>query len=311
MTLTMSLPTHIPVLLREAVEALRVEPGKRYIDCTIGTGGHAQAIMERISPAGQLLGIDADPEAINIASMKLSAYSNSLLLINDNFTNLEAICQANGFLAADGILFDLGISSLQIDTPARGFSFQKDAQLDMRFSPSQVLTATDLINILPEDKLAQLLYEYGEEHHSRQIARRIVQNRPVISTLHLARIVEQAVGSQRRKIHPATKTFLALRLVVNHELENLETALNQAVMCLKRRGRLVVISYHSLEDRVVKQFMKRESTGCLCSPHTPVCNCGHLPTLQLISKKVITPSPVELEHNPRSRSAKLRIAERL
>ena len=311
MTLTMSLPTHIPVLLSEAVEALRAQPGKRYIDCTVGLGGHAQAILEKISPTGQLLGIDADPEAIDIASTKLSDYSNSVLLVNDNFTNLEAICRANNFLPADGILFDLGISSLQIDTATRGFSFQQDAQLDMRFSPSQVLTATDLINILPEDKLAQLLHEYGEEHHSRQIARQIVKNRPVVSTLQLARIAEQAVGGQRRKIHPATKTFLALRLVVNHELENLEIALNQAIMCLRRRGRLVVISYHSLEDRVVKQFMKRESTGCICSPHTPVCNCGHLPSLQLISKKVITPSPAELENNPRSRSAKLRIAERL
>ena len=181
----------------------------------------------------------------------------------------------------------------------------------MRFSDSQVLTATDLINILPESRLAQLIYEYGEEPHSRQIAKLIVKNRPVVSTLDLAKIIEQAVGGRQYKIHPATKTFQALRIAVNHELENLENALKQTTNCLNRRGRLVVISYHSLEDRIVKQFIKRETMSCLCPPQTPVCMCGHLPTFKLISKKVITPSLDELERNPRSRSAKLRVAERL
>ncbi len=311
MTLTMSLPIHKSVLLNEAVSALQVRPGKRYVDCTIGMGGHTLAILERSLATGQVLGIDADPEAIRIARIKLADYERSVLLVNDNFANLEAICQKSNFLPVDGIIFDLGISSPQIDTAERGFSFQLDAQLDMRFNPNQILTATDLVNILPEDKLAQLIREYGEEHHCRKIARYIVKNRPVISTLELASIVEQAVGSRRRKIHPATKTFLALRIVVNHELENLETALNQSINCLDRRGRLVVISYHSLEDRIVKQFIKQETKGCVCPPHTPVCNCGHAPSLKLISKKVITPSMEEIESNPRSRSAKLRVAERL
>ena len=311
MTLTMYLPTHKPVLLEEAMEALQVEPGKRYIDCTVGLGGHSLSILEKEEPDVQLLGIDADPEAIKVARDKLAYYSESMTLINNNFANLESICRDNNFFPVDGMLFDLGVSSLQIETAERGFSFQRNAQLDMRYSPQQILTATDLVNILPESKLAQLLFEYSEERNSRQIAHLIVQNRPIVSTLKLANIVEQAAGGRRQKIHPATRTFLALRIVVNHELENLEKALNQTINCLSRRGRLVVISYHSLEDRIVKQFMKRESTGCLCPPHTPICTCGHAPTLKLISKKVITPSQQEIKNNPRSRSAKLRVAERL
>jgi 16S rRNA (cytosine1402-N4)-methyltransferase len=311
MTLTMPLPTHTPVLLNEVVEALQVKPGKHYIDCTLGLGGHAHAILEKTAPSGQLLGIDTDPEAIRIARTKLSQYSRATILVNDNFANMENICRENNFLPVDGILFDLGISSAQLDNAERGFSFQHDAQPDMRFSPNQVLTATDLINILPEDRLAQLIYEYGEERQSRQIARLIIKNRPVVSTVDLAEIIQQAVGGRQHKIHPATKTFQALRIAVNHELENLETALKQTTNCLNRRGRLVVVSYHSLEDRIVKQFMKRETMACLCPPQTPVCNCGHVPSFKLISKKIITPSPGEIERNHRSRSAKLRVAERL
>jgi 16S rRNA (cytosine1402-N4)-methyltransferase len=311
MTLAMPLPTHTPVLLNETYEALQVQPGKRYIDCTLGLGGHAYSILEKCSPGGQLLGIDADPEAIRLAEVKLAQYSKSIILVNDNFANIKKICQESNFIPVDGILFDLGISSTQIGDAERGFSFQQDAQPDMRFSPNQVLTATDLINILPEGRLAQLLYEYGEEHHSRQIAKAIVKNRPVVSTIALAHLIEQAVGGRQHKIHPATKTFQALRIAVNHELENLEHALKQTINCLNRRGRLVVISYHSLEDRIIKQFMKRETTSCVCPPQTPVCTCNHLPNFKLISKKVITPSSKEVEKNPRSRSAKLRIAERL
>jgi 16S rRNA (cytosine1402-N4)-methyltransferase len=311
MTITMPLPTHIPVMLKESLEGLQVQPGKRYIDCTLGLGGHAHAILEKGLSYVQLLGIDADPEALQFARISLQDYADSTILVNDNFTNLEAICHEHDFSPVDGILFDLGISSFQIDTPERGFSFRYDAQPDMRFSPSQVLTATDLINILPEEKLAELIRDYGEEHNSRQIARQIVKNRPVISTVELAHIIEDLYGGQRRKIHPATRTFQALRIVVNHELENLASALEQALNCLDRRGRLVVISYHSLEDRIVKQFIKQETKGCICPPHTPICTCGHVPSLKLITKKVIMPSQSEIELNPRSRSAKLRVAERL
>jgi 16S rRNA (cytosine1402-N4)-methyltransferase len=305
------MPIHKPVLLSEAVEALQVQPGERYVDCTLGSGGHAAAILSQILPGGQLLGIDADPEAIEIAKNRLADYTESITIINDNFVNLESICRENNFLPVHGILFDLGFSSTQLEVSERGFSFQDDGPLDMRFSPAQELTAADIINTLPEDKLGQIIKNYGEERHSKWIARHIIKSRPINSTLQLATVVEKAIGSRRGKIHPATKTFMALRILVNHELENLAAALKQTIVCLKNQGRLVVISYHSLEDRIVKQFMQRESKGCLCSPDIPVCLCGHTPSLKIISNKVITPSLNEIKSNPRSRSAKLRVAERL
>jgi 16S rRNA (cytosine1402-N4)-methyltransferase len=311
MSLTMTLPIHTPVLLTETLEALQIQPGKRYVDCTLGSGGHARAILDKILPGGRLLGIDADPEAVEIAKTRLADYSKSTIIVNDNFANLEAICRENNFLPVQGILFDLGISSMQLDIPGRGFSFQSNGPLDMRFSPAQKLTADDIINTLPEDKLGQLIRAYGEERYSKQIARCIVKNRPINTTTELTRIIERTIGSRRDKIHPATRTFLALRIATNRELENLEIALKQTIHCLDHRGRLVVISYHSLEDRLVKQFLIRETKGCLCPPETPVCQCGHMPSLKMISKKVITPSPDERECNPRSRSAKLRAAERL
>jgi 16S rRNA (cytosine1402-N4)-methyltransferase len=310
MIITMNVPVHKPVLTREVVEALNIEPGKNYIDCTLGLGGHARAIIEKAYP-GKLLGIDADPEAIWIARDNLADYTDSIIFVNDNFNNLENICRDYDFTPVDGILFDLGLSSLQLDTPERGFSFQEDAEPDMRISPEQVLTAMDLVNILPELKLAQLIEQYGEEYKAKQIARNIVNNRPINSTKRLAQIIAQAIKGERRHIHPATKTFLALRIVVNHELDNLEKTLEQTVSLLNPGGRLVVLSYHSLEDRIVKQFMKRESSQCICPPQTPVCVCNHIPTLSIVTKKIITPSEDEIKNNPRSRSAKLRVAERI
>jgi 16S rRNA (cytosine1402-N4)-methyltransferase len=311
MSLTMTIPIHKPVLLSQAIEALQVQPGKRYVDCTLGSGGHASAILEKISPDGQLLGIDADPEAINIAKTRLANYTGSTIIVNDNFANLSTICKENNFLPVHGIIFDLGISSTQLETSERGFSFQHDGPLDMRFSPIQQLTASDIVNNLPEDKLSQIIKTYGEERYGNRIARYIIKNRPISNTLQLASVVGKAIGSRRGKIHPATRTFMALRIAVNRELENLITALKQSVNCLDDRGRLVVISYHSLEDRIVKQFMIRESKGCICPPDTPICQCGHTPTLKIVSKKAITPSLTEIKLNSRSRSAKLRVAERL
>ena len=310
-TMTMSLPTHIPVLVKEAVEGLQAKPGGCFIDCTVGMGGHAAAILERISPQGKLLGIDADPEAIRVAGAKLGDYKEAVILANDSFANLNAICKNYDFYPVDGILFDLGISSMQLDTAQRGFSFQRDAPLDMRFNPQQELTAHDIINSFSEPELARIIKEYGEEHHSRLIARHIVQGRPITSTLQLAQLVEQVLGRHRTKIHPATRTFMAVRIAVNRELESLRVALEQTINLLHYQGRLVVISYHSLEDRIVKEFMRREASSCVCPPGTIVCRCGHVPTLKLISRKVIKPTPLEIESNPRSRSAKLRIAERL
>ncbi len=307
----MSAPTHIPVLLQEVIEALAVQPGGRYIDCTLGAGGHAAAILDRSSPGGQLLGIDADPEALRAAKARLEAYSSSTLLVNENFVDLEAISIKHDFLPVHGILFDLGLSSLQLNSQGRGFSFQHDAPLDMRFSPSQEVTAADIINTSSEAELAHLIKTYGEEGHSHQIAHRVVQERPINTTLQLVRTIEQAVGGRRGRLHPATKTFQALRIAVNHELEHLEAALKQAINLLGFEGRLVVISYHSLEDRIVKQLMQQESKDCICPPSTPICVCGHKASLRLINKRVITPSPAEIQLNPRSRSAKLRAAERI
>ncbi|MBI2850499.1 MAG: 16S rRNA (cytosine(1402)-N(4))-methyltransferase RsmH [Chloroflexi bacterium] len=307
----MSAAAHIPVMVDETIKALAVQPGGRYVDCTLGGGGHAAVILEHSSPGGQLLGIDADPEAIATARQSLEPYGDSVLLVNDNFVNLEAICYKYDFLPVHGILFDLGLSSLQLDESGRGFSFQQRAPLDMRFDPSQKVSAADIVNTYSEAELANLIYTYGEESASRQIARRIVQERPIKTTLELAQTVERAVGGRRGRIHPATKTFQALRIAVNHELETLESALKQAVNLLGYEGRLVVISYHSLEDRIVKQFMQQEARDCICPPSVPTCVCGHKASLRIINKRVIVPSPEEVTRNPRSRSAKLRAAERI
>jgi 16S rRNA (cytosine1402-N4)-methyltransferase len=291
-------PTHIPVLLEETIEALNIQPGGRYIDCTIGAGGHAAAILERSSPGGQLLGIDADPKAMKITRARLEAYSHSILLVNQNFASLRTICMKYGFFPVHGILFDLGLSSVQLENGDRGFSFQHDAFLDMRLSPSQEITAAIIVNSSSESQLAHLIRAYGEERYSRQIARHIVRQRPVTTTLQLARTIEQAIGGRRGRIHPATRTFQALRIAVNQELEHLESALKQAIDLLGFGGRLVVISYHSLEDRIVKNFMRQEASG------EEAC-------LRLVYKKVITPSRAEVQYNPRSRSARLRAAERI
>jgi len=303
--------SHIPVLAREAIEYLAVQPGGRYIDCTLGYGGHAQSIMEYSFPGGQLMGIDADPQAIRTAGRKLSRYENSVLLVNDNFTNLKDICIKYDFFPVHGILFDLGLSSPQIDEGERGFSFQADAPLDMRFSPEQRITAADIVNTYSEQELARIIKTFGEEVNSRAIAKRLIQKRPVRTTSELARIVEDAAGGRHGKIHPATRTFQALRIVVNNEMENLEKALNQAVGLLGFNGRLVVISYHSLEDRIVKRFMQKESKDCICPPEAMKCTCGHKANIRIVTRSIITPSFAEIELNPRSRSAKLRAAERL
>jgi 16S rRNA (cytosine1402-N4)-methyltransferase len=305
-----SASTHTPVLLSESLRALAVQPGGRYVDCTLGSGGHAAAILDHSSPGGQLLGIDADPSAIQTARERLQHYKKSTLLVNDNFVNLQSICIKYDFFPVHGILFDLGLSSMQLDINGRGFSFQQDAPLDMRFNPAQKITASDIVNKTSEARLAHLLKTYGEESQSNRIARLIAEKRPLDTTRQLAGLIEKTVG-RRGKIHPATKTFQALRIAVNHELEHLETALRQAVDLLGYEGRLVVITYHSLEDRIVKQFMQKEASGCICPPGTPACVCGHTPSLRLINRKVIKPTPTEIDLNPRSRSAKLRAAERI
>ncbi|MBL7165435.1 MAG: 16S rRNA (cytosine(1402)-N(4))-methyltransferase RsmH [Dehalococcoidales bacterium] len=303
--------THLPVLVKEVIQGLAVRPGGRYIDCTVGGGGHAVAILEHSSPGGQLLGLDADPEAVSITRGRLETYRDAVLIVNENFVRLRSVCEEYDFYPVHGILFDLGLSSLQLASNARGFSFQRESALDMRLSPEQETTAEDIVNTLTEDELANLLWTYGEEARSHRIARRIVAERPIRTTFQLARIIELAVGGRRSRIHPATKTFQTLRIAVNQELQNLESVLEQTVGLLGFEGRLAVISYHSLEDRIVKRFMQKESRDCICPSGIPMCVCGHTASLRMVNRKVIKPSPDEVRLNPRSRSARLRVAERL
>lgn len=301
---------HKPVLLKETIEALNVQPGKNYVDCTLGGGGHALAVLEKSSPGGRLLGIDADPEAIRLATVRLDQFKDSVILVNDNFSNLDEICRRYSFTPVQGILIDLGLSTYQLEEGTRGFSFLRDSTLDMRFGPSQSITAADIVNKASEIELALILREYGEEKFSQRIARRIVQERPINTSAQLATVVEKAVG-RRGRIHPATRTFQALRIAVNHELEVLEVALYQTLSVLANGGRLVVISYHSLEDRIVKRFMQKEAQDCVCPPKIPVCRCNHKASIRIINKKVIVPTLEEISNNPRSRSAKMRIAEKI
>jgi len=301
---------HTPVLYHEVLAGLGIEPGGRYIDATVGGGGHARGILVASAPDGQLLGIDADPVALDLATEQLAEFEGRVALVRGSFADLEEIAVRYGFASVDGVLFDLGLSSIQLEAAERGFSFQLDGPLDMRFDPGQTTTAADLVNALSVKALADILSRYGEEPQARRIARAIVARRPIHTTRELAGLVEVTVG-RRRRLHPATQTFQALRIAVNHELECLAEALPQALRLLKSGGRLAIISFHSLEDRVAKEFLRRESQDCLCPPELPLCTCGHRATLGVITRKPIRPSAQEEAANPRSRSARLRIAYRL
>ncbi len=303
--------THDPVMPREVIAALDVRPGGRYVDCTVNGGGHAEAILEAAKPGGTLLGIDADPRAIEMSRERLSRFGDGVAIVQGNFRELDRLCREGGFAPVNGILFDLGLSSHQLAS-VRGFSFRVEAPLDMRFGPSEEPTAAYWVNEAPEEELADIIWRFGEERRSRRIARAIVNGRPLGTTTELAKAVEQAVGRRTgSQIHPATKTFQALRIAVNQELASLAEALPWAHGLLGFGSRLVVISYHSLEDRIVKQFIARESRDCVCPPSQPVCTCDHKATLKPVTKGTVTPSREEVAANPRSRSAKLRAAERL
>jgi 16S rRNA (cytosine1402-N4)-methyltransferase len=298
-------------MLREVIAALDVRPGGRYVDCTVDGGGHAEAILEAASPGGALLGIDADPEALAISRERLKRFGGAVAMVNGNFRDVDRLCREAGFAPVNGILFDLGLSSHQL-ARARGFSFRVEAPLDMRFGPEESTTAAYWVNETSEEELADVIWRFGEERQSRRIARAIVRGRPLRTTTELAKAVEQAVGRRPgSQIHPATKTFQALRIAVNQELASLAEALPGAHGLLGFGSRLVVISYHSLEDRIVKQFMAREFRDCLCPPSQPVCTCGHKATLRPVTRGALTPSREEIAANPRARSAKLRAAERL
>lgn len=303
--------SHVPVLFQAVLDGLQVRPGGRYVDATVGGGGHAAGVLELSSPDGRLLGLDRDPAAVEAAGMRLASFGGRVVLVHSSFSRLAEVAQTRRFAPVDGILFDLGFSSLQLADPERGFAFMADGPLDMRFDPqSERPTAADLVNQLSVDELATLLMRYGEEKHSRRIAEAIVAARPLYRTAELASAVEQVV-KRRTRIHPATRTFQALRIAVNDELATLEQALPQAVDVLTPGGRLVVIAFHSLEDRVVKRFVRRESRDCICPPEAPACTCDHRAALQAITRKPIRPTAEEVAANPRARSARLRIAERI
>jgi 16S rRNA (cytosine1402-N4)-methyltransferase len=301
---------HQPVLYHEIILALQPKNEGLYIDGTLGAGGHARGILEACAPDGRLLGLDVDPQALALARKTLAPYGERARLLQASYDSLNEVLAETGWEKVDGILLDLGLSSMQLDTPERGFSFQHDAPLDMRFDPASPTTAGDLVNTLPQDELADLIYRYGEERGSRRIAQAIVKARPLRTARQLAAVIE-SVLPRRGHLHPATRTFQALRIAVNQELERVENVLPQAVAALKSAGRLAIISFHSLEDRLVKEYFRRESRDCICPPRQPVCTCGHKATLKEISRKPIAPGEAEIAANPRARSAKLRVVEKL
>jgi 16S rRNA (cytosine1402-N4)-methyltransferase len=302
---------HQPVLYHEVLEALRPKAGARYLDGTVGLGGHALGILLASSPSGELVGLDVDSQALELANERLAEFANRVMLRHGSYGQLARHLDAIGWAHVDGILLDLGASSLQFDNPERGFSFQNEGPLDMRFDTNWSLKSDELVNSWPEPDLANILFQYGEEPKSRQIAKAIVNARPLHSTVQLAEVIARAIGGRRGNIHPATRSFQALRIVVNEELSTLEAALPQAVSALEPGGRLAVISFHSLEDRAVKLFFRQESRDCICPPGQLVCTCGHKASIREIARKPIRPSAAEIGSNPRSRSARLRIAERL
>lgn len=309
-------PGHVPVMLRETIVALRPRDGGRYLDGTFGGGGHARALLEASAPGGRVLALDADPAAV-ARGTALQAESRGRLVVREsNFADLARVATAEGFAPLDGVLLDLGLSSFQLADPGRGFSFAGDGPLDMRFGPAAISTAAAIVNTYGEAALADLFFRYGEERWSRRIARAIARardERPIATTGELAALVARAVpsGADRERIHPATRVFQALRIEVNRELTVLEEGLAAAPGALGPGGRLAVIAFHSLEDRIVKAFMRREATDCLCPPRQPVCTCGHRATLRLVSRKGLRAGAAEVAANPRSRSAVLRVAEKI
>ena len=303
--------SHQPVLLHETVHHLAVRPGGVYIDCTVGEGGHASAILEASMPGSRLLGIDLDPQALESARRRLQGLEANFILAKGNYARMEELAEDLGFREPDGILLDLGLSSLQLESPGGGFSFQRDQALDMRYDPEAHMDASHIVNSYPFEELARVISVFGQEPRARSIARAITQQRPLKTTLELADLVSRVCGGRRGRIHPATRTFQALRIAVNSELDNLKAGLSQAIGLLKPGGMLVVISYHSLEDRLVKETLAHEARACICPPRVPVCICGHIPSLKIISKRIVTPMSEEAGRNPRSRSARMRVAERL
>jgi len=307
---------HVPVLLTAVLEHLAIQPEGTYVDGTVGGAGHSREIAGRLGPQGRLIGIDQDPAALAAAGEALAGFGDRITLLHANFRNLAGVLRERGIEAVDGVLLDLGVSSHQFDTAERGFSYRADAPLDMRMDPTQEVSARDLVNGGSEAELVRILFEYGEERFARRIAARIIARRkgqPIERTGDLATLVTDAIPAPARRTgpHPARRTFQALRIAVNDELGSLERGMGGAFDLLKPGGRLVVITFHSLEDRIAKQTFAAWARGCTCPPHQPVCTCGRSPEARILTRKPVTADEAELAANPRSRSAKLRALEKL
>lgn len=308
---------HRPVLLEETLRYLAPERGGLFVDCTVGLGGHSEAILNS-SPDTRILGLDRDPSALEYSRQRLAPFGERFRAVQSDFRQIETVLHEAGERDASGILVDLGVSSLQFDSPERGFSFRFDAPLDMRMDPTTGDTAADLLQQLPETEIARIIFEFGEERHSRRIARRIVERReqgqPVTTTAELAELVRAAVGGggrKRQQIHPATRTFQALRIAVNNELDGLSQFVETAIDLLRPDGRFVAISFHSLEDRIVKRALKILSGHCECPPRLPVCACGARKTVEVLTRRPVVPGDQEVDENPRARSSKLRACRKI
>ena len=302
---------HRPVLYQETIQYLTAKNAKRFLDCTAGAGGHSEGLLRESSPDSELIALDLDPTAIALSQERLKPFGNRAKIIKASYLEAPQVLQAQGWDGVDGILMDLGVSSMQFDQGERGFSFRFDAPLDMRFDPNKGQSAANLVNSLSESDLAQIIWEYGEEKFSRRIARAIVQARPLYTTFELADLVRKAVGKTREQQDPATRTFQALRIAVNDELNVISQAVPNLIELLQTNGRIAIISFHSLEDRIVKNVFRQASTDCICPPEKLICDCGHVATVKVLTKRPITASEDELQTNPRSRSARLRIAQKL
>lgn len=309
-------PAHIPVMTKEVLDYLITDENGLYVDATLGLGGHTKSILESTKSKSRIIGLDVDEEAITIAANNLSKYKSNVVFRNSNFSEIDRVLLDLEIGEVDGIVADLGMSSYQLDSSQRGFSFIRDEKLDMRMDARLRFTAFDLINEMSVDEISKVLKDYGEERWSRRIAKRIIQNRaqkPISSSAELANLVYEAIPRKFHpaRIHPATKTFQAFRIAVNHELDNIEEFIGQAIPFLKTGGRLVIISFHSLEDRLVKKLYQNLSSACICPPDLPMCGCGKTSELKILTRSPLVAGNDEVLNNPRSRSAKMRVGEKL
>ena len=307
---------HIPVMAKEVAQELALNPGDIVVDCTIGLGGHAQYFLDAIEPNGKVIGIDKDEDAVEIAYGRLEKAKDRCICIKNDFKNIKKTIDSLGIKRVHAVFFDLGVSFLQLDTASRGFSFMKDGPLDMRMDRETELTAYKVVNEFSEEQLEEIIRSYGEERFADRVAKAIVDERnnsPILSTASLARTVTKCIGHYYRKlkIHPATRTFQAIRIHINRELESLKAALPDAIDMLFPSGRIAVISFHSLEDRIVKETFKQLEKGCICPPDFPICKCEKVPQLKILTSKPLVATPEEIEKNPLCRSAKLRVAEKI